>query len=727
MSRTLLLGLRLAVGGGREGLARLVFVAVGVGLGIALLLLSLTAPHALRGRFDRVAWQDAAYAALSPETEDDPVAESADGARFLAVSDYYDGRPMLRAYLAALGADPPVPPGLSRAPGPGEVAASPAMIRLLASTPDDELDARFPGRVTMTIGPAGLAHDDELVAIIGRTPEQLGGVRSVGEVHGFAGVRPPGAAITAFLAAFAFTGSMLVLVPIVILVVVVTRVAWRQREQRLAAIRLVGATQSQISVVAAAESGVAAVGGAALGWAVYEGGRRLLAATLTFRGGPFWVDDLAVPPSWLAVILLGAPALVMLATVLSLRGIRTRPLAVRRRPRRRRLSRWSVLPLVVGLGGQFVLLPFRDDLAARAQDGSRSPLATLGAVLTLSTVVGFVLVGPWLVAVVGRRVAGLSRSVPGLLAARRIAENPQSTFYSVAAVGLAAVGLAYIGCTVAIAPGPTMSDDLNGPWHGALRPGVVSVMTGGVATATVEPMLTDGVVAFGPGFAVPCADVARVLTFPCPPPPDSGFVEPIAGARRGSTVEFVYVPTDGSLAAENRVRGIAARPRAERDRQQQPRSGRPQPGDVLPRPGPAGRRRGPLHPPGRGVRAGGLDGRWDHRAPPPVRAAAGLRRAPRRAAPGGAAGDLHDDGGGLRGRGRRGHAAGVRDRPAGRGGLGLAGTADVRLRRRRGPRGVALLDPGPAALGPRHPPRGRPLRVTASAAVSTRRSALGGL
>ena len=371
-------------------------------------------------------------------------------------------------------------------------------------------------------------------------------------------MRPPGAAITAVLAAFAFTGSMLVLVPIVILVVVVTRVAWRQREQRLAAIRLVGATQSQISVVAAAESGVAAVGGAVLGWALYEGGRRLLAATLTFQGGPFWVDDLAVPPSWLAVILLGAPALVMLATVLSLRGIRTRPLAVRQLSRRRRLSRWSVLPLVVGLGGQFALLPFRDDLAARAQDGSRSPLATLGAVLTLSTVVGFVLVGPWLVAVVGRRVAGLSRSVPGLLAARRIAENPQSTFYSVAAVGLAAVGLAYIGCTVAIAPGPTTSDDLDGPWNGALRPGVVSVMTGGVATATVEPLLTDGVVAFGPGFAVPCADLARVLTFPCPPPPDSGFVEPIAGARRGSTVEFVYVPTDGSLAAENRVRGIAA-------------------------------------------------------------------------------------------------------------------------------------------------------------------------
>ena len=193
----LLLGLRLALGGGREGLVRLVFMAVGVGVGVAMLLLALTAPSALRGRFDRMAWQDAAYSALSPETDDDPVVESADGALFLAVSDYYDGRPMTRAYLAALGDDPPVPPGLSRAPGPGEVAASPALQRLLESTPDGELDDRFPGRVTLTIGPEGLAHDNELVGIIGRTPDQLQGVRSVGEVHGFTHVQPTGWAIVA--------------------------------------------------------------------------------------------------------------------------------------------------------------------------------------------------------------------------------------------------------------------------------------------------------------------------------------------------------------------------------------------------------------------------------------------------------------------------------------------------------------------------------------------------
>ena len=433
MSRMLLLGIRLALGGGREGLVRLVFMAIGVGVGVAMLLLALTAPRALAGRYERMAWQDAAYSAHSPETDDDPMAESADGGLFLAVSDYYDGQPMTRAYLAALGDDPPVPPGLPRAPGPDEVAVSPALQRLIESTPDSELKDRFPGRVTLTIGPEGLAHDNELVGIIGRTPDQLQGVRSVGEVHGFAYVRPTGWAIIAALVFFVLGGSVQILIPIIILIVVVTRVAWRQRERRLAAIRLVGATQSQISLVAAAEAGLAAVGGAAVGWGLYEVGRRVLAATLIFQRGHFWVDDVAVPPWWLAGILLGAPVLVMLTTVASLRAIRTRPLAVRRRSRRSRPSLWLLVPLVVGLGGQFALLPFRGRLAAPGEDGGPPLLATLGALLTLSAIVGFVLVGPWLVSMVGRGVARLSRTVPSLLAARRIADNPQATFYSVAA------------------------------------------------------------------------------------------------------------------------------------------------------------------------------------------------------------------------------------------------------------------------------------------------------
>jgi ABC-type antimicrobial peptide transport system permease subunit len=561
MSRMLLLGWRLALGGGREGLVRLIFMAVGVGVGVALLLLALTAPGALKGRSDRTAWQDAAYSALSPETNDDPNRESADGALFLAVSDYYDGQPMTRAYLAALGDDPPVPPGLSRAPRPGEVAVSPALRRLLESTPDGQLADRFPGQVTLTIGPEGLAHDNDLVGIIGRTPEQLRAVRSVGEVHGFTDVLPTGWAITAILVSMVLMGSVLVLVPTVILIVLVTRVAWRQRERRLAAIRLVGATHTQISLVAAAEAAVAAVGGALLGWGLYELGRRILAETLLFQRGHFWIDDLAVPTLWLVAILVGTPILVALTTVVSMHGVHSRPLAVQRRSPRGRPSIWWAVPLVVGLGGQFALVPFRGQLAMPVEDGEVPLLAALGAFLTLVTVVGFALVGPWIVGWVGRAIARVSRTVPSLLAARRIADNPQASFASVAAVGLAALALAYVGCTVAVGAQPNTSGDLAGPWHAAMRPGVVSVMTGGVPSATVEPLLAQGAVPVdaGPrvGPVVPCAELARVLYVSCPYPQGSELSEPSPGSASG-VVALVYVPTDGTLAAENRVRTVAA-------------------------------------------------------------------------------------------------------------------------------------------------------------------------
>jgi hypothetical protein len=437
------------------------------------------------------------------------------------------------------------------------VAVSPALRRLLESTPDSELADRFPGRVALVIGPAGLAHDNELVGIIGRTPEQLRGVRSVGEVHGFEQVRPTGWAIHAFLVYFGYIGAVLVLIPIVVLIVVVSLVAWRQRERRLAAIRLVGATQREISVVAAAEAGLAAVGGVALGWALYETGRRVLAGTVTFQGGHFWLDDVAVPPLWLAGILLGAPVLVMLTTGASLRGVHTRPLAVQRRSIRRRRSLWLVVPLILGLGGQFAVLPFRGQFMAPGDSNDR--LALIGALLTLLAIAGFVVAGPGLVAMVGRGIAGLSRTVPSLLAARRIAENPQATFYAVAAVGLAAVGLAYIGCTVAVNTPPSTSRDGAGPWNAPLRPGVVAVMTGGVPTETVAPLLSEAAVTVGPsGPVVACADLARVVYVTCPYPPDSGFVEAAPGYRPTGITSLLYIPTDGSLAAENRVRTRAA-------------------------------------------------------------------------------------------------------------------------------------------------------------------------
>jgi hypothetical protein len=458
--------------------------------------------------------------------------------------------------VAALGPRPPVPPGLERLPGPGEVAVSPAMRRLLTSTPDDELDDRYPGRVTATIGDEGLAHPDQLVALIGRTPDQLGEVTSSSlyKVRGF-GSLPSGYAFYQGIRVLLLLGAVLLLVPVIIFIVMATRVAAAHREQRLAAIRLVGATRLQAAVVAAVETGLGAVAGTALGWAGYEAGRRILAATLTFQGARFFVDDVVVAPWLLALVLAGVPLLAMLTTIVALSRVQAGPLATSRHGRRPPPSARRALPLAAGIGGLLAAAPLR-----RVVDSeTRETLDNLVPLFVITTIIGFVTIGPWLCMLAGRGIARVSRRVPGLIAARRIASDPSATFRAVSVVVLAAFA---VTCSASLVD--ASEDEPFDGGRGVLRRGVVEVITGGVPEAKVAPLLSERAVAIRSGavgdFVESCPELARVVTLPCS---SSGLAVGGISERAGLAgtdlpISMVYVPTDGTPAAENRVRTQAA-------------------------------------------------------------------------------------------------------------------------------------------------------------------------
>jgi hypothetical protein len=541
---TFRLGLRLAVAGGRSTLLRLALTTIGVGIGVLLLLLSLTAQSAVQGRAERSGWQSA-----NSETP----ATAPDAAMFLSVTDYHDGIVMTRAYAAALGGQPPVPPGLERLPEPGEIAVSPAMRRLLESTPDDQLDDRYPGRVDAIIGDEGLAHATELVAIIGRTPDQLDGVQSesLHEVRGF-GSLSDGYAFYLGLRVLLLIGAALVFVPVIVFIVMATRVAAAQREQRLAAIRLVGATRLQAAVAAAVETGLAALAGSALGWAGYEVGRRVMAATVTLEDAHFFVDDVVVATWLLLLILFGVPLLTVVTTVLALRRVQVGPLGSSRRARRRPPSAWRALPLAIGVGGQLAAAPLRGTV-----DGDT--LDTLVPLFVLITIVGFVAIGPWLCLLAARGIIRVSRRVPGLIAARRMGGDPRATFRAVSGVVLAAFAVTYSASLV-----DTSDHDPYDGGAGVLRPGVVKVFTGGVSEDRVTPLLSERNVVtrfeLSRGEVVEsCPELARVVVLSCSTSdlPDIISVSDSA-ADANLAVMSVYVPTDGTVAAENRVRTQAA-------------------------------------------------------------------------------------------------------------------------------------------------------------------------
>ncbi|MFB4285600.1 FtsX-like permease family protein [Nonomuraea sp. MTCD27] len=553
----------MALAGGRRSLPGLVLTAVGVAVGIMLLLFGLAGQSALQGRLERSAWQD---------TEASTEATAPDPALWLAVSDHYADRPLHRVHVAALGSRPPVPPGLDRLPLAGEVAVSPAMRDLLAATPDDQLDDRIPGRVTMTIGDAGLRHPDHLVAVIGHTPEELRRLGGAQMVHG---IETQALDLIDFLRAGLIMATILMLFPILIFMIMVARLAAARHQQRLAAMRMVGATRLQTAVMAAAETGLGAVAGAIAGWLGYLAARPAVANIVEYggyQGGRFFIADLVVPLAQLIVVLAGVPVLATLTTVLSLRRVRITPLRVGSRVPLKPPTAWRALPLGVGVAGfavDAVVLHIRPDLMA-ANDG------VINALL-LCTLTGAVVIGPWACLVVGRAMVRYGRHATTLIAARRIVGDPRAAYRSVggvaAAVFVTTLLASFFGIGSAGAT-PGVSSDVR------LRPGVVEIYAGGQPATVLAPLMSSGVVVArgvpSGGVAVPCADLAKVVRVTCPLPPGLGtelqmpdtaamgmwaaggpVVEPGPNAT-GLPVHALYVQTDGSVAAEERVRTQAS-------------------------------------------------------------------------------------------------------------------------------------------------------------------------
>ncbi|NED53879.1 ABC transporter permease, partial [Micromonospora aurantiaca] len=243
------LALRLAVAGGREALVRLVAVAAAVAVGTGLLLTTLAGVHATDAQLTR-------YASMYPQ---ETAGGSADPLLWSTRTDYFRGDQILRIDVAATGPDAPTPIGVPRAPGPGEFYASPALRKLLATIPADQLADRYPGRDLGVVGPAALTSPDTLLVLVGGTPEQVGKLDQVRKVTRLDDNRAPlpRAAIDLILGVAA--GGLLF--PVLVFIGTATRLGAARREQRFAAMRLVGATPRQISVVAAVEAALAAAAG----------------------------------------------------------------------------------------------------------------------------------------------------------------------------------------------------------------------------------------------------------------------------------------------------------------------------------------------------------------------------------------------------------------------------------------------------------------------------------
>uniref|UniRef100_UPI0028680924 FtsX-like permease family protein n=1 Tax=Streptomyces shenzhenensis TaxID=943815 RepID=UPI0028680924 len=300
--------LRLAVSGGRESLARLTMIAAAVAIGVGLLLSTFASMNAVERTNQRQVWLDTGAAGRTEKASADPLWWWAHG-------DYYDGKSLTEVDVAATGPASPVPPGLTHLPAPGEYYASPALARLIRETPADQLGDRFPGRLTGTIGDTALASPDSLIAVIGRTPAQIKGAPGARAVTTIAGTRPHtcdnacwdkavrGDALT--LISSVVAGALIF--PVLIFIATATRLSAATREQRYAAMRLVGATPRQVSLLSAVEAALAAAAGTVAGFGLYAALRPLV-ATLPLTGQQrFFVSDLTLSAPQALCVVVGVP------------------------------------------------------------------------------------------------------------------------------------------------------------------------------------------------------------------------------------------------------------------------------------------------------------------------------------------------------------------------------------------------------------------------------------
>ena len=461
------LGLRLTLNGGREALVRLLVTTVAVALGVGMLLITLAGVNGVGSQNARYAWLETGVDG-SRQTQ----SATADPLWWLLSADEFDGDVIGRIDLAATGPHSPVPPGIPRLPGPGQFYASPALSRLLHATPAAELGVRYPGTQIGVIGNGALPAPDSLVVVIGRTVAELSDQPDVRHVTAISTTTPSTCNGPQCLAVgIDAKGIDLVLsvtiaallFPVFIFIGSATRLSAARREQRFAAMRLVGATPRQVATVSAVESTAAAVAGVVLGFLAYVLLRPAL-AQIPFTGQRFFINDLSLTTTQVLLVAIGVPVAAALAARLALRRVSTSPLGVTRRSSPPAPRAWRLVPLALGLGE---LAWF--DVNGRPGTTGGQIQAFVSAILL--TMAGLVIAGPWLSLVGARLVARRTNRPAVLIAGRRLSDNPQAGFRAISGlvlalfVGSIATGIittiaAYDGGTLQASAQRTMVMDL---------------------------------------------------------------------------------------------------------------------------------------------------------------------------------------------------------------------------------------------------------------------------
>ena len=223
---------------------------------------------------------------------------------------------------------------------------------------------------------------------------------------------------------------ILLVLPLMTLAASAARLSARRRDDRLSALRLVGASSHLLRVMTLAEAGLQAFTGSILGIAGYALCLPLL-GQLSFNGGRVGADSILLGPIPVAGVILA-----LVSSAIGLRRVDVSPLGVRMRSQPRSVS-W--IRLAVG-GTVVVLIVF--SRAALKFLGRQTGMVgvyvfiavTLAAVVELANIIG-----PKLLAMYFQHRLKQATSATDLVAARQVLENPRAAWTQMASLGAVCV------------------------------------------------------------------------------------------------------------------------------------------------------------------------------------------------------------------------------------------------------------------------------------------------
>jgi hypothetical protein len=303
---------------------------------------------------------------------------------------------------------------------------------LLRTTPAAQLGNRFAGTQIGTIGSAALPSPNDLVIVIGHGAQTLSKIAGAGKITNFvasSGSGGPDTSGTTGLQIILAVLALVLLFPVLVFIGAAMRLSAARREQRLAAIRLAGATMRQVTVIATVEALLAALAGVVIGFGIYFVAAPAL-VHVPFAGQPLESGDLSI--GWIdaMVAAIGVPFAAAVVARFALRRVHVSPLGVSRRVTPQPPRMYRTIPLVAGIAE----LAYFVSAGRPGSSNGQIEGYVLGFFLIMS---GLVFAGPWLTMQGAKIMARRTSRVSVLLAGRRLSDNPRGAFRAVSGLILA--------------------------------------------------------------------------------------------------------------------------------------------------------------------------------------------------------------------------------------------------------------------------------------------------